>query len=143
MGVSKISYSFALVDGDLAQVGNQLGLVGGIDKLKQDVQLWLMERYGVDRFHLNMGSTLQDFVGGIVNSATAAEVHAEVFRVLQNYQTLQLRKFKEHPELMSLSELLVSVDDIIASTSYDAVNVVTKLRNGSDQNTTITVSQNV
>ena len=141
--VSKISYSFALVDGDLAPVGNQLGLIWGVDKLKQDIQLWLMERYGGDRFHLTMGSVLQEFIGGIVNSSTSAEIHAEVFRVLQNYQTLQLRRFKEHPELLAASELLVSIENITAANNYDTVNLTLKLRNGSDQSSTITVAQSV
>jgi phage baseplate assembly protein W len=134
-----MSYSLAVTDGDLVQRGSQLGLVFGVDKLKQDVNLWLMERYGGDRFHVNTGSILQDFIGGIVNDATRAEVHAEVFRVLQKYQTLQLRRFKENPEKLSSSELLVSVDEIKTTVSYDTVNVTVRLRNGSRQATTIKV----
>lgn len=135
-----MSYSLAIANGDLVQQGSQLGIVFGIDKLKQDVNCWLMERYGGDRFHVNMGSILQDFIGGIVNSATKAEVHAEVFRVLQNYQSLQAKRFKENPEKMSASELLVSVDDIVTAVQYDTVNVAVRLRNGSQQVTVIKVT---
>lgn len=134
-----MSFSLKIADGDLAQTGSQFGVVFGVDKLKQDINLWLMEQYGGDRFHLNMGSILQDFIGGIVNDATRSEVHAEVFRVLQNYQTLQLRRFKENPEKMSPGELLVSVDDITTSVSYDTVRVGVRLRNGSRQAMTIRV----
>lgn len=138
-----MSYSLAIVDGDLAQKGSQLSIVQGVDKLRQDIYLWIMERYGGDRFHVNMGSILQEFIGGIATESTQAEVHAEIFRVLQNYQAVQLRRFKEDPQLLSASELLVSVDDIVTKISYDTVNVAIKLRNGSSQSTTIAVTQGV
>lgn len=132
-----MSFSLAIVDGDLVQKGSTMELVFGVEKLSQDVYLHIMERYGIDRFHTNMGSILQDFIGGVVGDSTRSEVQAEVFRVLQNYQALQMRKIKENPQDMSTSELLVSVDDIRASVSYDTVNVVMKLRNGDGDSTTI------
>lgn len=138
-----MSYSLAIANGDLVQSGSRLGLVYGVDKLKQDVTCWLTERYGGDRFHVNMGSILQEFIGGVVSSATKAEIHAEVFRVLQNYQSVQLKRFRENPEKLSSSELLVSVDDIITAVQYDTVNVAVRLRNGSDQATTIRVVKTV
>jgi len=138
-----MSYSLAIADGDLVQRGSQLDVVFGVDKLKQDIYLWIMERYGADRFHVNMGSILQEFIGGIITESTRAEVHAEVFRILQNYQSLQLRRFRENPELLSSSELLVSVDEIRTALNYDTINVLIRLRNGSDQATTINVVQTV
>jgi hypothetical protein len=134
-----MSYSLAITDGDLALAGSQLGLVFGLDKLRQDVNCWLLEQRGGDRFHTNMGSILQDFIGRVIRESTRAEVHAEVLRVLQNFQSLQLRRFKENPERFSASELLVSVDDIVTAVSYDTVNVVLRLRNGSEEATTIRV----
>lgn len=134
-----MSYSLAIKDGDLVQSGSSLGLVFGVDKLRQDIQLWLMERYGGDRFHVNMGSILQEFIGGIANESARVEVQGEVLRVLQNYQAVQLRRFKNNPQSLSASEMLVSIDDIAASIKYDAVNVAIKLRNGSNQATTIKV----
>lgn len=134
-----MSYSFAIKDGDLVQTGSQLDLVFGVDKLRQDIQLWLMERYGGDRFHVNTGSILQEFIGGVAKESTRVEVQAEVLRVLQNYQTLQLRKFKNNPQSLSTDELLVSIDNIVSQIQYDTVNVTVKLRNGSQQATTIKV----
>lgn len=134
-----MSYSFRLSDGDLVGLGNQLDLVFGIDKLKQDINLWLLERYGGDRFHLTMGSILQEFIGDIVGDSTRAQVHAEVLRVLQNYQAIQLRRLKESPQLLSTSELLVSIDDIATEVNYDTVLVAIKLRNGSDNSATIRI----
>lgn len=138
-----MSYSLAIADGDLVQKGNQFDLVFGVDKLNQDLHLHLMERYGADRFHVNMGSILQDFIGGIVSDSTRAEVQSEVFRVLQNYQALQLRMIREKPTWLSTSEMLVSVDEIQASVSYDTVNVAMKLRNGAGNTATIKLASNV
>lgn len=134
-----MSFSFRIVDGDLAPLGNQFGLVFGVEKLKQDVDLWLRERFAGDRFHMMMGSILQDFIGDIMSGSTRAEIHAEVLRVLQNYQAVQLRRLKENPQLLSPSELLVSIDDILTNVSYDTVSVAIKLRNGSEQATTIRI----
>lgn len=135
-----MSYSLKISDGDLVAQGNQLQLVFGVDKLKQDVNLWLLERFAGDRFHLMMGSILQDFIGDIMSGSTRAEIHAEVLRVLQNYQAVQLRRLKESPQLLSTSELLVSIDDIATAVSYDTVSVAIKLRNGSDTAATIRIS---
>lgn len=135
-----MSYSLAIADGDLVQRGSRLDVVSGVDKLRQDVYCWLTERYGSDRFHVNMGSILQDFIGGIASESTRVEVQSEIFRVLQNYQAMQLRRFKENPEKLSASELLVSVDDIMAALNYDTVRVAIRLRNGSNESTTIKVA---
>jgi len=132
-----MSYSLAIADGDLVQRGSRLDVVSGIEKLRQDVYCWLTERYGGDRFHVNMGSILQDFIGGIASESTRVEVQSEIFRVLQNYQSMQLRRFKENPEKLSSSELLISIDDILTAMRYDAINVTVRLRNGSQQATTV------
>jgi len=132
-----VSFSLAIVNGDLVQKGSVMDLVYGVDKLNQDLYLHLMEGFGGDRFHVNMGSILQEFIGGVVSDSTRAEVQSEVLRVLQNYQALQMRKIKEDPQSMSASELLVSVDDIRASVSYDTVTVTMKLRNGLGESTSI------
>lgn len=135
-----MSYSFRIADGDLIQAGSQLDLVFGIDKLKQDIDLWIRERYGGDRFHVNMGSILQDFIGRVVRDGTRAEIQSEIYRVLQNYQAVQMRRLKENPQSLSASELLVSVDDVVTSINYDMATVLLRLRNGSDTATSITIT---
>jgi hypothetical protein len=132
-----MSYSLKIQDGDLVPVGNQLNLVFGLEKLKQDLTLWMLEQFGGDRFHVTMGSILREFIGSVANGSARAEIQAEAYRVLQNYQALQLRRLKENPELLSASEMLVSVDNIIASMSYDTISLLMKLRNGSNTATTI------
>lgn len=126
-----MSFSLAIADGDLVQAGSRLDLVFGVDKLNQDIYLWLMERYGGDRFHVTLGSTLQEFIGGVASEDTRAEVQDEVLRVLRNYQAIQRRTLYDNPSVLSTSELLVSIEDIKTSVSYDTVDVALRLRNGS------------
>lgn len=135
-----MSYSLAIVDGDLAQRGSRLDVVYGLDKLKQDMYCWLTERYAGDRFHVNMGSILEEFIGGIASESTRVEVQSEIFRVLQNYQAMQLRRFKENPEKMSASELLISVEDILTRMDYDTIRVAIKVLNASNEATTIKIT---
>lgn len=137
--MSKTSYSLRIADGDLAMTGNQMDLVHGVDKLNQDLDLWLRERYGGDRFHTNWGSILQEFIGGVVSETTRSEVQAEVLRVLQNYQAVQYRMLQQEPQKMSQSEMLVAVDDIKTNVSYDSVMVQVKIRNGVNQSSTLAV----
>jgi len=135
-----VSYSLAIADGDLSRRGSQLSLVFGVNKLKQDLNCWLREQFGADRFHVNMGSILQEFVGSVVSGSTQVEVQSEVMRVLQNYQAMQVRRFRENPQKLSPSELLVSIDDVEITVNYDAVWVTVRIRNGSNESTTINVA---
>lgn len=132
-----MSYSLRIVDGDLSQLGSTLEIVSGRSKLSQDLDLWLRERFGGDRFHPNMGSTLQEFIGGIASAGTSQEIHDEVLRVLLNYQELQKRVLKSNPQLLSYSEMLVSIEEIKVSVSYDAVYVKIRVRNGVNEEQTI------
>jgi hypothetical protein len=135
-----VSYSLAIADGDLAKRGSQMALVFGVNKLKQDMNCWLLEQYGGDRFHTNMGSVLREFIGGVVSGSTRAEVEAEIMRVLENYQAMQVRRFKENPQKFSPSELLVSVDSVDVTVDYSVVRATVRVRNGSNEATTINVA---
>lgn len=138
-----MSFSFALRDGDLALLGNQLDLVFGIDKLKQDLDLWLRERFGGDRFHTRMGSILQEFIGGVVRDSTRAEIQNEVMRILQNYQALQLRILKEDPTLLSESEILESIDSIQTVAYYDSVVVQIRYRTATSESSKLVVGVSI
>lgn len=138
-----MTFSLKIVDGDLSQRGSTLEVVFGKDKLTQDLDCWLKERYGGDRFHVNMGSVLQEYIGGIISVNTQREVESEVLRVLQNYQAVQLRGLKQDPTSYSHSELLLSIEDIATTVLYDAIYVSIKIRNGANELTTITTVSNL
>jgi len=136
-----MTFSLQLANGDLVQNGSQLGIVYGADKLKQDMTLWLAERYGVDRFHPAYGSNLENYIGGIIGFGTQSMVYSEVMRVLTNYQKVQFQGFKATPNLYSLAELLWSINNVNVGVTYDQVNIAVSVSNGQQQPTTVTVSQ--
>ena len=132
-----MSYSLKIVDGDLSPKGSTLEVVFGKEKLLQDIDLWLRERFGGDRFHPMMGSTLQEYVGGVNSPSIVTDIQDEVLRVLSNYQQCQRRILTRDPSSLSLSELLVSVDQVEAWSHYDSIHVRIRITNGVNETQTI------
>ena len=125
-----MSYSFGVAEKDIQLKGSNIALVYGRAKLIQDLTLWLTERYRSDRFHSNYGSTLDSFIGEVMDPMTASEVEAEVQRVLQNYQMVQYRRMQEDPTTLSPEEVLIDVEDVRAKIDYDSVVVVISIVTG-------------
>lgn len=111
-------------------MGGQLQIVSGVAKLKQDIDLWVRERYGIDRFHPRYGSDLENFIGGVVEDDTSVEVTEELMRVLRNYMAVQKFAFTNSPQAFSLSELLLDVVSIHSVVSYDTVTSTVTVVNG-------------
>jgi len=136
-----VTFSLRVANGDLALSGSQLDVVYGTNKLVQDLTLWVAERYGVDRFHPWFGSQLENYIGGVISTNTQAMVQGEVNRVLDNYQRVQARNFQQSPSLYSLTEILNTVNSVVASITYDEVDVSVNVSNAVQQTATISVSQ--
>lgn len=135
----RITYSLLLKSGDLVVSGSTCSIVSGKEKLTQDLSLWLLERFGADRMHPTFGSTLQNYIGNVINSATQANVYNEVLRVLTNYQSMIYQLFSTNPSVFSLSELPYSIDQINVNITYDQVNVIVQVSNPSST-ATVTIS---
>jgi phage baseplate assembly protein W len=118
-----MSFSLAIEDGDLQLKGSAIGIVYGVDKLNQDISVWLRERFQSDRFHLKYGSILDSYIGSVITDSTSAEVRSEIMRVLQNYQEAQAQIIRKEPSRLSADEILLSVDDIQVRVEYDSVLV--------------------
>lgn len=119
-----MSFTISIKDGDVELKGNTISIVTGTNKLKQELSVWLRERFQSDRFHTNYGSTLDFYIGSVVSEQAVFEIESEVGRVLRNYQSLQLRKFQSDPQNLDPSEILSEVDNIQAKANYDSVEVV-------------------
>ena len=119
-----MSYSLALENGDLVPRGNQLKVVYGVDKLTQDLKLWLTESLGGDIMHPELGTMLDAWIGSRITFSTKAEVHAEVLRVLDNYQRVQVRGVKTRPQKYSISEILWEINDIKIDINFDTISVL-------------------
>lgn len=136
-----MTYSLAIANGDLILAGNSMAIVWGTDKLKQDLCLWVTERYGIDRFHPKLGSVLPDFIGSMITDSTRSMVQSEILRILQNYQSVQLKGLKQAPQRYSYSEILYSIAAIDVAISYDTVSATVKVSNADLQPATIAVTQ--
>lgn len=121
--------------------GSTLAIVYGIDKLKQDLQLWVLERYGGDRFHPDMGSILQDMIGTTISPITEWKVANELYRILDNYQRTQFAALKKRPETFSNTELLMEVDDVSVQLAFDAVSATVKVRAASNDTNVLDIVQ--
>lgn len=136
-----MTFSLQVLNGDLAMRGSELGIVYGVNKLTQDLTLWLTERYGIDRFHPQMGSNFQNYIGGIINYSTESMITNETNRVLDNYAKVQMRGFRESPSIYALAELMASVNQVSVGITYDTVSVAINVSNAIRQSTTISTTQ--
>lgn len=136
-----MSFSLQVANGDLVQDGSGLAIVYGVNKLKQDLTLWMTERYGIDRFHPGMGSYFQNYIGGIISYHTQSMIRNEAERIVDNYTRVQRRGLRQSPSLYSLSELLNSINSINVGISFDTVSVAVSVSNAQQQSTTVAVSQ--
>ena len=136
-----MTFSLAIANGDLVTKGSELGIVYGTDKLRQDLTLWLAERFGIDRFHPGMGSNFQNYIGGVIGQGTRSMIYSETMRVLDNYQKIQYQKLRENPRLFSQTELLWSINEINVGLGFDAVGVGINVSNGVQEPLAIAVSQ--
>lgn len=118
-----MSFTIAIKDGDIDLEGNTFAIKTGTPKLEQELSVWLRERFGSDRFHTNYGSTLDYYIGSVMSDTAVFEIESEVERILRNYQTLQLRKFREDPQALDPSEILAEISSVRAKPNYDAVEV--------------------
>lgn len=136
-----MTFSLAIANGDLVTNGSHLAIVYGTDKLRQDLTLWLAERFGIDRFHPAMGSNFQNYIGGVISQNTRAMIYSEALRVLDNYQKVQYQRLKESPSIFSATELLWSINEINVGVGFDAVGVGINVSNGVQEPMAIAVAQ--
>lgn len=135
-----MSLSLKVVNGDLSITAGKFDIVQGLDKLKQDLTLWLTERYRDDRFHPTYGSILDGYIGGVINANdTIVRVQSETLRVLSNYMQIQMARFRENPLKFQPSELLQSVNGVDVSLSYDKVIVLVRITTAARTTTSISV----
>lgn len=81
--------TLALRDGDLVVAQTGHAVVSGAAKIRQDLALALGEQLGNDRFHVQWGSILADYIGTPIDDETEFEVRNEVARVLAQYIAIQ------------------------------------------------------
>lgn len=136
-----MTYSLKIQNGDLSITGSECNIVYGTSKLTQDMEIWLLTRYGSDRMHPTFGSILQSFIGQPMTSVsiTQTNIYNEILRVLNNYQSMVYASFKATPNNFSLEELPYSIDSISPKVTYDTVYCTVQVSNPSST-ATVTIS---
>lgn len=132
-----MSYSLTVKNGDLVFEGSRLGIVTGTRKIKQELSIWLTERYQCDRFHPKYGSVLDDFVGSSIDRTTSVRIQSEVSRVINNYRKLKMESYSANPDKFTFDELLDNFD-ITVAISYDSVVITIAFTTASGLADTIT-----
>lgn len=77
--------TLALQNGDLTLAQGGYRLFTGVDRIRQDLTLALLEEYNTDRFHPRWGSVIMRYIGNVITPELQLLVRAEVNRVVQNY----------------------------------------------------------
>jgi phage baseplate assembly protein W len=90
-----MSQSLALKNGDLAITsGRAFQVVKNQDKLIQDLRLWILEHFGESPGTPEYGSNLDAYIGSPMGVDLTNQVQAEILRVLQQYQTMQVQNMQ-------------------------------------------------
>lgn len=114
-----MSQSFSLVNGDLVVTsGRAFQVVTNKNKLIQDLRLWIIEHFGDTPNTPEYGSKLDDYIGMPLTQGTINLVQAEIIRVLQQYQAMQVGNMQRDTILyhgsstLDPSEVITSVDSL-------------------------------
>lgn len=123
-----------LRDGDLVVSRRDYVMTTGAGKVAQDIRGALLEPLGNDRFHTGWGSTLDQFVGTVLNEFSEMDIEAEVNRVINNYAAIQRDRIdtdiisEAATPRFTTDEVLSRIDSIALTSDADTVNIVIRLR---------------
>lgn len=146
-----MSKSFALINGDLVVTnGRAFQTVENRNKLAQDLKLWILERFGEDPNTPNYGSTLDSLIGTPLSQGLINQVQAEILRVLQQYQAMQLSNMQrdtiayQGSTTLDPSEVVASVDGLTIQSvgSIVLVNVAITTLEGQQTHLSIPITNN-
>ena len=114
-------------------------------KLVQDLTIWMLEQYGIGFSTPNFGSNLQAMIGQSSPQILASQVQAEVTRILGLYRTQQQQQLTQAQSTnqlanWSLSQVIQSINSVVATAAATQVTVVVNLTTLAGSNTTLQVS---
>jgi len=150
-----MSNNFKIANGDLVVQSRSYDRVSGLQKLQQDLILWILEHIGTDPSTPTYGSSLDggvidgspvpSFIGEQPTQARIQQIVSEVRRVLELYQQTQINKMQLEMSIfrgkhtLSADEVLASVDSINAVVEGDQVIVQVGISTASNQSLLLTI----
>jgi phage baseplate assembly protein W len=124
--------TLALKNGDLTLAQGGYQLFTGVDRIRQDLTLALLEEYGMDRFHPKWGSIIMRYIGNVISPELQLLVRAEVNRVVQNYIAIGQAEIIRDSAVdvknrFTTSDVVRRLVDIKTSTYQDRIDVLLAL----------------
>lgn len=135
--------TLSLIHGDLVIDGaGGYVMLTGINRIRQDLSLALLEEYGTDRFHPRWGSIIKQYLGSAITPELQQLVKAEVNRVIQNYIALQQAEVIRSTTFdiegqFDTSDVVRSLDGIDVRTTLDAIYLAATVTTLSRESVTI------
>lgn len=134
--------TLALHNGDLMPAQGGYLLYTGVDRIRQDLTLALLEDYGTDRFHPRWGSVIKQYIGNVITPQLEALVRAEINRIVQNYIAIQQAEVLRDSQVdikgrFTTSDVVRSLLAINASIYLDRINIALALETMSRASVTI------
>lgn len=155
-----MSNNFKIQQGDLVVgTGRAYERVSGLEKLQQDLELWILEKIGTDPSTPTYGSALDggiingepfpSYIGQLSSDARVREIEAEVRRVLELYQETQINKMQSEmaqfggKHTLRGDEVLASIDSVQAAAQADMIIVRVQLTTAAQTALTLTLPAQV
>lgn len=134
--------TLALQNGDLMPAQGGYLLYTGVDRIRQDLTLALLEDYGTDRFHPRWGSVIKQYIGNVITPQLESLVRAEINRIVQNYIAIQQAEVLRDSQVdvkgrFTTSDVVRSLLAINASIYLDRINIALALETMSRASVTI------
>lgn len=151
-----MSKSLTITNGDLAVSSRNFDVVNGINKLKQDLHLHILERLGTDPSTPGYGSVLDggrdeqgneipSFIGQLMSEERAADARADVLRIVTRYQQDQLEKMKREAirfrgqHTLESGEVIHRIDSVVSRIFGTTIIVQVVLTTLSNQSLRLTI----
>jgi len=113
--------SLQIVSGDLVlSPSGRARTVEGLDKLRQDLHLWLSEPLGIGYTTASFGTRLNDLMFGSNDELSRQNVQSEVLRVISVYKAWQGERLLQTQSLGLLSnwkksEIIAQIVEVVAT----------------------------
>lgn len=149
-----MSWSLAIVNGDLSYGQHGLNTVVGADKVVQDLECCILEPLGTDYSDPDFGSIIEggidsdgniymSLIGDTNDDTTAALIEVELQRIAQNYQAEQVERNQNDlstygVSTLSAGEALLSISNITTQQVGTMCYVTATLTTGTG---TVNISQ--
>lgn len=137
--------TLTLSNGDLVVGQGGFTTVTGTAKVKQDLGVAVREPYGCDRFHPRWGTTLINYIGGIVGPEIDTLVKSEITRLIKNYIAVQGEQMSNDATAGAISrfstaDMIQRIDGIDVAQEFDRFHVQVRLTLTSGDQVTLTRS---